>query len=76
MWAQSTPSVEARLRRFEDKEEIAQLLLDYGRHLDARDFAAYAGLFARDGQWKGGFGTVSGPSNIKAFMEKAMPGAT
>ena len=70
-----TSSLEARLKQFEDKAEIEQLLLDYGRHLDARDFGAYAALFAKDGEWVGGFGTVAGPSNIKTFMEKAMPGA-
>jgi uncharacterized protein (TIGR02246 family) len=68
-------SLEQRLKQFEDKAEIEQLLLDYGRHLDARDFGAYAALFARDGEWVGGFGTVAGPPNIKTFMEKAMPGA-
>jgi uncharacterized protein (TIGR02246 family) len=73
--AQAAKSVEARLKVFEDKAEIEQLLLDYGRHLDARDFGAYAGLFAADGEWVGGFGTVAGPANIKTFMEKAMPGA-
>jgi uncharacterized protein (TIGR02246 family) len=62
----------ARLQHFEDKEEIQQLLLDYGRHLDNRDFAAYSALFAKDGEWVGGFGSVSGPANIKAFMEKNM----
>ena len=29
-------------------------------------------LFAADGEWVGGFGTVKGPANIKAFMEKNM----
>jgi uncharacterized protein (TIGR02246 family) len=73
--AQSSPSIESRLKQLEDKAEIEQLLLDYGRHLDARDFGAYAALFARDGEWVGGFGTVAGPPSIKTFMEKAMPGA-
>ena len=73
--AQTAKSADARLKHFEDKEEIEQLLLDYGRHLDARDFAAYAGLFSADGEWSGGFGSVKGPANIKVFMEKAMPGA-
>ncbi|WP_083473762.1 nuclear transport factor 2 family protein [Frankia sp. R43] len=41
-------SLGARLRRFEDLEEIRQLYIDYGRHLDAGDPAAYASLFARD----------------------------
>jgi hypothetical protein len=69
--ASSSDSVAARLQRFEDKAEIEMLLLDYGRHLDNRDFAGYASLFARDGQWIGGFGTVAA-ADIKAFMEKAM----
>ena len=68
-------TLESRLKQFEDKAEIERLLLDYGRHLDARDFGAYAALFAKDGEWVGGFGTVAGPPNIKTFMEKAMPGA-
>jgi uncharacterized protein (TIGR02246 family) len=71
--ANQTGPVEARLQHFEDKEEIQQLLLDYGRHLDSRDLAAYGRLFAKDGEWVGGFGTASGgPAGIQAFMEKAM----
>jgi len=62
-----------RLQQLEDKQEIEQLLLDYGRHLDNRDFVAYGRLFAKDGEWVGGFGTASGgPVGIQAFMEKAM----
>jgi uncharacterized protein (TIGR02246 family) len=67
----ATPAV--RLQQLEDKAEIEQLLLDYGRHLDNRDFAAYGRLFAKDGEWVGGFGTApGGPAGIQAFMEKAM----
>ena len=65
-------SADARLQRFADKEEIQNVLLEYGRALDARDFAAYSSLFASDGEWVGGFGSVKGPANIKAFMEKNM----
>ena len=70
----STPesSLTARLQHFEDKEEIQNLLLEYGRTLDSRDFAAYSALFAKDGEWVGGFGSVTGPANIKTFMEKNM----
>ena len=64
----------ARIQRIEDRAEIEQLLLNYGRHLDARDFKAYGELFARDGVWEGGMGTVQGPTAIQAFMEKAIPG--
>lgn len=67
-----TGSVESRLKQLEDKEQIAQLLIDYGRHLDSRDLAAYAALFATDGEWIGGFGKVAGRANIQAFMEKSL----
>ena len=70
--AQQAGALDTRLRQLEDKEQIAQLLIDYGRHLDSRDLAAYAALFAADGEWVGGFGTVAGRSNIQAFMEKSL----
>jgi uncharacterized protein (TIGR02246 family) len=70
--AAQTSTVEARLRALEDKEQIAQLLIDYGRHLDGRNLAAYASLFADDGEWVGGFGIVKGRANIQAFMEKSL----
>lgn len=77
LWAQSgagdAASLAARLQKFEDKEEIQALLLDYGRHLDNRDFAAYGNLFTKDGEWVGGSGTIGGgPRAIQAFMEKAI----
>jgi hypothetical protein len=63
-----------RVQRIEDTMEIERLLLNYGRHLDAREFKAYSLLFAKDGVWSGGMGTVQGPAAIQAFMEKAIPG--
>jgi hypothetical protein len=72
--AQTQPSVAARLQKLEDIEEIRTVLLNYGRFLDARDFGAYSRLFAKDGEWAGGFGTVKGPAEIQAFMEKQLPG--
>jgi len=68
--AQADPSLAARLQRLEDTEEIRTLLLDYGRFLDARDLPAYSRLFAKDGEWVGGFGSAKGPAGILAFMEK------
>jgi SnoaL-like domain len=67
-------SLAARVQILEDKEEIRNLLIDYGRLLDARDFAGYSRLFAKDGEWSGGFGTTQGPAAIQAFMEKNIPG--
>lgn len=63
-------SLAARVQRLEDQEEIRMLLVDYGRSLDARDFAKYSSLFAKDGEWTGGFGTAKGPAAIKAMMDK------
>ena len=68
--ATADASLAARLQRLEDIEEIRTLLLDYGRHLDARDLPAYSRLFAKDGEWVGGFGSAQGPAGIQAFMEK------
>jgi ketosteroid isomerase-like protein len=62
----------ARLQRLEDIEEIRTLLLDYGRLLDLRDLAGYSRLFAKDGEWVGGFGSAKGPAEILAFMQKNM----
>jgi SnoaL-like domain len=63
-------SVSARLQRMEDIEEIRMLLVNYGRNLDAHEFKAYGQLFAKDGEWVGGFGSVKGPAAIEAFMDK------
>jgi uncharacterized protein (TIGR02246 family) len=68
--AQADASPAARLQRLEDVEEIRTLLLDYGRFLDARDLVAYSRLFAKDGEWVGGFGSARGPEEILAFMQK------
>ena len=68
--AQNNAALAARLQRLEDTEEIRNLLLDYGRFLDARDLHAYSQLFAKDGEWVGGFGSAKGPDGILAFMEK------
>ncbi len=65
-----TPAAAARIQRLEDIEEIRTLLLDYGRLLDARNLPAYSRLFAKDGEWVGGFGSAKGPAAIQAFMEK------
>ena len=68
--APTDASIAARLQRLEDVEEIRTLLLDYGRFLDSRDLPAYSRLFAKDGEWVGGFGSAKGPAEILAFMQK------
>lgn len=68
--AQTDNSPASKVQMLADKEEIRTVLVNYGRTLDAHDFAAYSRLFAKDGEWIGGFGTVKGPAAIEAFMIK------
>jgi hypothetical protein len=70
----ATPA-ETRLMRVADHIEIEQLLMEYGRTLDDRNFEAYSQLFAKTGIWSGGFGTFKGPAEIKAAMEKSFAGS-
>lgn len=60
-----------RIQRLEDRAAIEDLLVEYGRDLDHRDFAAYAALFAAQGTWSGSIGTFTGPAAIQAAMNKA-----
>ncbi len=65
-----------RLQRLEDLEEIRQLFVDYGHHLDSGNFAAYGGLFADEGEvLLGPVGRAKGPAAIEALMSKTMEGA-
>jgi ketosteroid isomerase-like protein len=70
----SGDSVEERLRRLEDTEQIRQLNLAYRRHLDTRDLDAYGRLFADDGEWLGGTGYGKGPAGITAMLKERLPG--
>ncbi len=69
--AQSSESTEARLRRLEDREEIRQLLVDYGRTLDQRDFEAFSKLFAANAEYLGGgsMGVIKGAGAIGKSLE-------
>jgi uncharacterized protein (TIGR02246 family) len=68
-------SIEARLRRLEDLQEIHQLFVDYGAALDAGDFARYASLFARDGEvLLGPMGRAKGPAAIEDLMRRTLAG--
>jgi uncharacterized protein (TIGR02246 family) len=72
----ATPqSLEARIQRIDDRMAIEQLLMEYGRAVDNRDFAAFGALFAEDGEWKGAQGSYRGPKQIQASMEKMFTAA-
>ncbi len=65
----SEASLEQRLQKLEDIEEIRSVMIAYGKALDKRDFAAYGALFAKEGSWKGGMGGATGPENIAKMVE-------
>jgi uncharacterized protein (TIGR02246 family) len=65
-------ALETRLRQLEDKDAIQDLLMEYGRRLDAGDWVGYAKLFARNGTWTGSFGTATGPEQILAMLQKSL----
>jgi hypothetical protein len=66
-------TVEDQLRKLQDRVEIRQLLMDYGRFLDQRDFAAFSDLFAeKEGEWIGGLGSAKGSRNVRDLMEKTI----
>ena len=71
-----TATIEQRLKRLEDTEEIRNLLKAYGRTLDAREFAAYAQLFAKDGEWIAGSLSAKTPAGIQAMLERAFGNAS
>jgi uncharacterized protein (TIGR02246 family) len=60
---------EARLQRLEDLEEIRELFIEYKRVLDGKDFAAYASLFATDGEFIAGEMHAKGRAEIQALVE-------
>lgn len=68
--AAANPASAARLQVVADKQEIIELLLEYGRTLDRKDYESYGRLFARDGEWAGGGAPAKGPKAIEERMRR------
>ena len=51
--------LEARVRHLTDREEIRELLMEYGRCLDAKDFDRKVELFAPEGRLELPFGVLT-----------------
>jgi hypothetical protein len=74
--APAKAAAEARWQQVADKQEITELLLEYGRTLDSKDYEAYGKLFAREGEWHGGGAPAKGPKAIEERMRKTFgPGS-
>jgi uncharacterized protein (TIGR02246 family) len=67
-------SLEARLQRLEDVEEIRELLVEYARCLDAGDYAGYADLFTEDGVLAAQLGEAKGREAIRELLEDRLRG--
>jgi SnoaL-like protein len=62
--------LKAQVQEVQDRLEIQQLLIEYGHLLDTHDLVGYSNLFAKEGEWIGGFGRAKGPKAILAMMDK------
>ena len=63
-------TLEQHVQQLQDQQAIREILIRYGEYLDARDYARYASLFAKEGVWTGGFGSATGPAAIQAMLEE------
>jgi uncharacterized protein (TIGR02246 family) len=61
-------TVEQRLRRVEDELAIQRVLIDYAARQDARDYPAYAALFAKEGEWVSGKNVYKGRDAILKML--------
>src|SRR5690606_7890825 len=68
--AQPAPAqtLEQRVQQLEDVAAIQRILVDYAARIDARDFAGYAALFAREGTWQNGTTVRRGRQEIEAML--------
>jgi uncharacterized protein (TIGR02246 family) len=61
-------TVEQRLRRVEDELAIQRVLVEYAARQDARDYAGYAALFAKNGEWVNGKNAYKGRDAILKML--------
>lgn len=69
-------SLEAKMKLIEDKEQIQDLLIEYGHDLDTKDYVAYGNLFAKNGTWNGSLGLHTGPADITNMLQHPRGGRT
>jgi len=65
-------STEARLQELEDRQAIHELLMNYGRTIDTRDFEGFARLFTDDAEYGGGKLQFKGPAAIRERLETSL----
>lgn len=65
-------TIEARLEELEARQAIHELLMNYGRTIDTRDFEAFARLFTADAEYGGGTLQFKGPAAIRERLETSL----
>lgn len=55
-----------------DREQIRDVLLEYGRAFDERRLEDYANLFAENGQWIGGPTVATGPAEVLEMITRVV----
>jgi len=76
LYAQAPPpgndgQLQARLQELEAREQIRELMHNYGRYLDERNFTAFAGLFAEtESEYVSGNQTARGAHAIGAMLQE------
>jgi uncharacterized protein (TIGR02246 family) len=61
-------TIEQRLQQVEDELAIGRVLTDYSARQDARDYAGYAALFAKNGEWVNGKNVYKGREAILKML--------
>lgn len=61
-------TLEQRLQRVEDELAIRRVLIEYAATQDARDYAGYAALFAKEGEWINGKNVYKGRDAIYQML--------
>lgn len=62
-------TLEERVQRLEDLEQITGLFHSYRKLVDEKDFAACSQLFSEDARFLGVSGTGTGPEGVQRFLE-------
>jgi 3-phenylpropionate/cinnamic acid dioxygenase small subunit len=71
--AQSSAGLAERIDALESREQIRDLIIEYGRALDHQDFVAYSELFEEEqGTWVGGMGSATGRAAIFKLMDESI----
>jgi uncharacterized protein (TIGR02246 family) len=68
----SNESLEERVRRLEDREEIRALLLEFGRRLDEKNFVGMSELFTETGEFAAPLGAAIGRAQIAQTLASVL----